>query len=128
MTHAGQNQVCRLIRFSYPSDDEVGGAVPSGTVLYENLTIRIKSEKPTLALLEQGLQVPTMYTGLLFGGNVVIEHNDQIEITAPSVGYFYGKKFRVIGIQRSSNHPAQDRNQIRVSLRRFEEAHSNDLQ
>lgn len=128
MTPAGLNQVARLIRFSYPSDDVVGGAVPSGTVLHENLLIRIKSEKPTIALLEQGLQTPTIYTGLLFAGNISIEHNDQIEVVAPLGSWFYSKKFRVIGVQRSSNHPVQDRNQIRVTMRRFEESHSNDLQ
>lgn len=125
---AGLVLVCRLIRFSYPTDDVQGGAIPSGAVVYENLTIRIKSEEPTLALLEQGLQTPTIYTGLLFAGNIAIEHNDQIEITAPVLGFFYGRKFRVIGVQRSSNHPAQDRNQIRVTLRRYEESHSNNLQ
>lgn len=128
MSPAGTNYVCRLIRFSYPQDDVVGGSVPSGTVAYENLNIRIKAEKPTMALLEQGLQVPTIYTGLLSPGNIVIEHNDQIEVTAPFVGFYYGKKFRVLGIQRSSNHPMQDRNQIRVVLRRYEEAHANNLQ
>lgn len=125
---AGLNQLCRLIRFNYPSDDVVGGAVPSGTVVYDRLVIRIKSEKPTQALLEQGLQTPTIFSGLLFAGNIEIEHGDQIEITAPPVGFFYGKKFRVIGVQRSSNHPAQDRNQVRVTLRRYEESHSNNLQ
>jgi hypothetical protein len=125
---AGLNQVCRLIRFSYLSDDQVGGAVPSGTILHENLFIRIRSEEPTLALLEQGLQTPTIYTGLLFAGNISIEQNDQVEVVAPMGSWFYGKKFRVIGVQRSSNHPAQDRNQIRVTLRRYEESHSNDLQ
>jgi hypothetical protein len=128
MSPAGLNQVARLIRFSYPADDVVGGAVPSGTVTNENLFIRIRSEEPTLALLEQGLQTPTIYTGLLFGGNIDITHNDQIEVTAPQNSWFYGKKFRVIGVQRSSNHPAQDRNQIRVTMRRYEEAHSNDIQ
>jgi hypothetical protein len=125
---AGLNKVARLIRFSYPADDSVGGAVPSGTVLYENLFVRIESAEPTLALLEQGLQTPTIYNALLFAGNIDIEHNDQIEVVAPQNTWFYGKKFRVIGVQRSSNHSAQDRNQIRVTLRRFEESHSNDLQ
>lgn len=125
---AGLNQVARLIRFSYPADDAAGGAVPSGTVVYENLLVRIKSEESTQALLEQGIQTPTIYTGLLFAGNITIEHNDQLEIVAPMGSWFYGKKFRVIGIQRSSNHPAQDRNQIRVTMRRYEESHSNNLQ
>ena len=125
---AGLNQVCRLIRFSYLNDDVVGGAVPSGTVLYSSLDIRIQSEKPTQALVEQGLQTPTIYTAMLFEGNIEIEHNDQVEVILPAVGWFYGKKFRVIGIQRSSNHPAQDRNQIKLMLRRWEKSHDNELQ
>ena len=125
---AGLNQVCRLIRFSYPADDAVGGAVPSGTVVYENLLVRIKSEEPTQALLEQGLQTIPIFTGLLFAGNIDVHHNDQLEVVAPMGSWFYQKKFRVIGIQRSSNHPSQDRNQIRVTMRRFEESHSNNLQ
>lgn len=125
---AGLNRVCRLIRFSYPADDSVGGAVPSGTILYSNLDIHIKAEKPTMALVEQGLQIPTIYTALLFEGNTAIEHNDQIEFTAPVNDWYYSKKFRVIGIQRSSNHPAHDRNQIRIQLKRWEASHANDLQ
>lgn len=125
---AGYNRVVRLIRFSNPSDDVVGGAVPSGTVLYENLSIRIEGREPTLALMEQGLQTPTIYSAFLFAGNIDIEHNDQIQFTLPVSDWFYNKKFRVIGIRRSSNHPAQDRNQIKITLRRWEESHSNDIQ
>ena len=125
---AGLNRVCRLIRFSYPQDDQVGGAVPSGTVLYSNLDIRIRAEKPTLALLEQGLSTPTIHTGLLFEGNISIEHNDQIEFVLPVNDWYFGKRFRVIGVRRSGNHPAQDRNVVQVTLRRWEEAHDNTLQ
>jgi hypothetical protein len=123
----GLNQVCRVIRFSYPQDDSVGGAVPSGTVLYPFLDIRIESEKPTMALVEQGLQVPTIFSAMLFEGNVEIEHNDQIEVLLPAMGWFHGKKFRVIGVQRASSSPALDRNQIKLTLRRWE-PHDNNLQ
>lgn len=125
---AGLNQVCSIIRFNYPHDDVAGGAVPSGTVVYNNLDVRMKSEKPTQALLEQGLETPTIYTAIVHEGNIEIEHNDQLHITAPAIGFFYNKKFRIIGIQRSSNHPFQDRNQIVLTLRRWEESHSNNLQ
>ena len=125
---AGLVQVCNVIRFSYPADDSSGGAVPSGTVLYSHLDIRIASEKPTMALVEQGLQTPTIYSALLFEGNVDIQHNDQIEVILPVVGWFYGKKFRVVGVQHSSTHPFLERNQIRLTLRRIEQSHSNDLQ
>jgi hypothetical protein len=125
---AGINRIAELITFSYPSDDIVGGAQPSGTVLYQNLNVRIKSEEPVMALIQQGVQTPTIYTALVFPGNITVRHNDQIHFTAPVNDWFYDKKFRVIGVQRSSNHPNLDSNQIRITLKRFEESHSNDLQ
>jgi hypothetical protein len=125
---SGLNQVCNIIRFSYPQDDAVGGAVPSGTVLYSNLDIRIASEKPVMAIVQQGIQTEESYSALLFEGNVDIRHNDQIEVILPVIGWFYGKKFRVVGIQRSSSHPYQERNQIRLTLKRSDESHGNSYQ
>lgn len=129
MTPAGLNRICRVIRFSYPQDDSVGGAIPSGTVIQENLQIRIKAEDSTQALMEQGIEVPVFYRGLLFAGNANIRNNDQIEFTAPINDWYYAKKFRVVGEpQRASSHPALDRNQLRIKLRRWESSHSNDIQ
>lgn len=128
MSPAGLVYVCNVIRFSYPADDIQGGALPSGTTLYQNIDIRIKSERPTQALVEQGLQVPEIYSALIHEGNIDVRENDQIEITRPALGWFYQKKFRVLGVQRSSNHPFQDRNQIRLTLRRYDQSHSNELQ
>lgn len=125
---AGLNQVCQIWRFSYPQDDTVGGAVPSGTVVYSSIDIRIDSKAPTQALLEQGLETPTIYQAIVHEGNIEIEHNDQVQIIAPAYGFFYNKKFRIIGIQRSSNHPFQDRNQVVLTLKRWEKSHANDLQ
>ena len=124
---AGHTRLCKLIHFNYPTDDVQGGAVPSGTVLYENLEIRLKAEKPTVVLLEQGVDVQPVFSALLFPGNINIEHNDQIQITAPAYGWYANKKFRVIGIQRASANPWVDENQIRVTLKRWE-SHSNDVQ
>jgi len=125
---AGHVRICRLIRFSYPQDDSVGGSVPSGTVAYENLVIRIKAEKATMALLEQGVDTQQIWSALLFPGNINIEENDQIEITKPDYGWYSGKKFRVIGIQRASASPWLDENQIRITLKRWGASHDNNLQ
>jgi hypothetical protein len=125
---AGHVRLCRLIHFTYPQDDVQGGAIPSGTVLYDNLTIRMKAEKATMALLEQGVDTQQIWSALLFPGNINIEENDQIEITKPDYGWYSGKKFRVIGIQRDSENPWDDRNQIRLTLKRWSSEHSNDLQ
>lgn len=127
MSPAGLNRVCEVIRFTNDEDDSVGGATPTGTVVYQGLGLRIKSEEPTLVLLEQGLQTPTMFSAHLFPGLITIEHNDQIRITAPTNDFFYNKKFRVMGIQRSSNI-SQDRNFIRITLKRWEESVSNAVQ
>lgn len=129
---AGLNRICSVIRFSneisgVSTDDSSGGSVPTGTVLHASLYLRIKAERPTQVLLEQGLEIPTMYTAHIFAGNIDIQHNDQILINSPMGDFYYGKKFRVIGIQRSSN-VTQDRNFIRLTLRRWEQAIPNALQ
>lgn len=122
------NRVCELITFAYPQDDSSGGAVPSGTVLYPRLSARIEANMPTQALIEQGVEVPTTYQVMLFPGNITVKHNDQIRFVAPVNDWFYDKKFRVIGLTRSSSHPSNDRNLVKVIVKRWEEGHANDLQ
>jgi hypothetical protein len=125
---AGLTHVCELIRFSYPQDDIVGGAVPSGTVLYQNLSCRIEPNMPTIQLLEQGLQVPTTFQILIHPGNIEANHNDQIRITAPVISRYYNKKYRIIGLTGSSNAPQNDRNLIKFILKRWEESHGEAYQ
>ena len=74
---AGLLHTGHIIRFSYPFDDTTGGALPSGTVLYTPVFARIFTEIPTLALLEQGLETPELYSATLEPGNLDLHHNDQ---------------------------------------------------
>lgn len=124
---AGLYLTGRIWRFtSNPHDDEIGGANPSGTVIYSNIQARIEAEPPTLALLEQGLETPTIFVGLLTPGNLILNHNDQLEITSPILSPYVNERFRIIGIQPSSM--IDSRSFIVVTLRRLVEAHSNALQ
>lgn len=113
-------------------DDSVGGAVPSGTVVYAGVLSRISPAKPTLALLEQGLETPELYSALFgfpcFGstGSFDVLHNDQYEITWPPISSFYGKKFVFISIQHQSYEDG--RRYLKCVLRRMETANSNNLQ
>jgi hypothetical protein len=121
----------RVWRFTTIQDDDQGGAVPTGTVLYDPVFARIRSEKPTIALLEQGLETPTIFTALFsYSGFVTgafeVQHNDQYEVTHPPISPHYGKRFVVIGMQPPSF--VDDRRYLRVTLRRFETAHPNNLQ
>lgn len=129
---AGLNLKGRIWRLiANPYDDSVGGAVPSGTILYEPIFARIFAERPTLALLEQGLEVPTIFRGqlsypVLTTGTFNIQPNDQLEITFPPISPYYQKKFVLIGIQPPSFEDG--RHYVQVNLRRLVIANSNNLQ
>jgi hypothetical protein len=133
MSPAGFNLTGRVWRFtSRNNDDDVGGAVPTGTILYSPVFSRIVSEKPTLALLEQGLETPEIFRATLSyvayspTGTFDVQHNDQYEVTAPPVSPFINKRFVIIGVQHVSYN--DDRKYLRVTLRRLETANRNTLQ
>jgi hypothetical protein len=123
---AGLLHTGHIIRFSYPADDSVGGALPTGTTLYTPVFARIFTEKPTLALLEQGLETAELYSAILEPGNLSINHNDQFQVDAPNISPYLNEKFVIISIQSPSM--LDDRRYLRVVMRRFEIAHSNNLQ
>lgn len=129
---AGFNIKGRIWRFTNSANDSVGGAVPTGTVLYDPVWSRIRSEKPTLALLEQGLETPEIFTAHFSyvaysaTGTFDVQHNDQYEVTFPIISQHYGKKFVIIGIRPASY--SDDRKHLVVTLRREETANSNNLQ
>lgn len=130
---AGFNNAGRIWRFTASkNNDDIGGAVPTGTVLYNTVFSRIASEKPTLALLEQGLETPEIFRAELSyvpyspTGTFDVQHNDQYEVTAPQVSPFFQKRFVIIGVQHVSYNDA--RRFLRVTMRRLETANSNLLQ
>ena len=123
---AGLLHTGHIIRFSYNADDDQGGALPSGTVLYSPVFARIFTEKPTLALLEQGLLTDELFSAILEPGNLDLNHNDQFQVDAPNMSPYLNKKFVIISIQTPSM--LDGRRYIRVVMRRFEIANSPNLQ
>lgn len=123
---AGLNVSGVVWRFSDPTDDALGGAVPTGTIVYTPVFARIKAEEPTLALLEQGLETPEIFTALMAPGTISLRHNDQYEVTRPVTSPHYGKRFVIIGVQPSDL--TDRRHYVRVTMRRIEQAHTNTLQ
>lgn len=124
---AGLNLVFRFWRISDLVDDDIGGAQPSGTVLYPQVYGRLGTRKPTQALLEQGLETPTLFTAVVAPPNGIqnmdVEPNDQFEIINPPTSFYYGRRFVIIGIRHSSM--TDGRGYIVLIARRFEKAHSN---
>lgn len=113
-------------------DDDQGGAVPTGTVIYQNIYARIAPLQPTLALLEQGLETPTIYNGVfqypytgITGGFLVLP-NDQFEIIWPPIDIHYGQRFLILGTQYQSYN--DQRKYVNAHMRRLITANSNELQ
>lgn len=127
---AGNNVVFRIWRITDQADDNIGGAQPSGTVTYPQVYGRITARKPTQALLEQGLETPTIFTVIMEPPDNRVEmdlaNNDQFEVIVPQTSFYYGKRFVIIGIRHSSM--TDIRGYYVVIARRFEKAHSNLLQ
>jgi hypothetical protein len=122
---AGLLHTGRIWRIAH-NDDAIGGAVPTGTVVYSPVWLRIEKYNPTLALLEQGLETPSIYSAIIQPGNIALQNNDQVEITDPNISPYKGLKFVVISDPQSSI--MDNRKYWKVMLRRLEVAHGNEYQ
>lgn len=123
---AGLNLAFSVIRINDNVDDEVGGAQPSGTVIYPMVFGRLKTSKPSQMLLEQGLVTPIIYTATIQPGNIGVEFNDQVQVIAPQTSPHYNHKFRVIGIQFSNM--TDIRGFVILTMRRIEKSESEVYQ
>lgn len=124
---AGINLIVRVWRYSYPQDDAVGGAVPSGTILYEGVRGRIEDAKPIPAFIAEGLQTKKVLRGLVIPGTLNIQEYDQLEVTSPPNHHYYGQMFRVDSVERENYHPSDPRGNVLLSLTR-ETRHGNQYQ
>lgn len=129
---AGFNLRGNIIRMYTPTDDDQGGAVPTGTVVYSNISARLSPLEPTMALLEQGLETTEIYNGvfqypyLSLYTDFDVRHNDQFEVTYPPINIHNGKKFVFIGVQYMSYD--DPRKYLVGQLRRLVTANDNNLQ
>lgn len=113
-------------------DDDQGGAVPSGTIVYDNIWARLSPLEPTMALLEQGLETEEIYNGVFqypylpLYTDFDVRHNDQFEVTYPPINIHTGKKFVFVGVQYQSYDDS--RKYLVGQLRRLVTANDNNLQ
>lgn len=119
---AGKTLLANIWDYTY-TNDEVAGAVPSGTVLYERVEMRIHSITPTQALLEQGIEDISMFKGIIMNHTIEVENNNEIEVTHPWNTPYVNERFRVVGNpQRTSMGASDSRSYLVVMLRRIEKS------
>jgi hypothetical protein len=110
----GLNLLGTIWRMNQADDDEVGGALLTGTPVANSLPMAISSQAPLQASLEQGLEVDAAYTATVKCG-ITIYERDELEVTCPTHSPHYGLRFRVVGIQEPKRLRAMEKH---LTLRR----------
>ena len=116
--------------FSFTDDDDVGGAQPSGTVVYKSVEVRVQNSRNSLDLTIQGFETSKFFSVVLRPrpGMNLVERKHFLQITSPPNSRHYLKMFRIINIQESNFHPSDPRRYLILNLERVENTRGNNYQ
>jgi hypothetical protein len=121
---AGQNIRSSIFRMVEGIDDYVGGAVITGTVVYENVLTRFESEPEDQIFVAQGLETLRTYRATIVPGTLQVKERDELQITEPFDHPYHRDRFRITSMQYSSHNPRDPRSYILLQLVRSVRAHS----
>lgn len=124
---AGTNCRVRVFRLVY-ADDDVGGSVATGTTIHESLEARIEQDLIDSGFYQQGLETKKTFSGMLWGHQLQVREQDEIEVVSPPNHDYYGKKFRVVEARYDSRHPGIKQRYLLVKLIRSQIAHGEGFQ
>jgi len=103
---AGLNVKINVWRMSTGPDDDVGGAMVTGSLAYRDLAARLSPRRPSQAALEQGLEVDRIFDLIVAGYGpahaITIYERDEVEVIWPLDHLDYTHRFRVQGVQYPS--------------------------
>jgi len=120
---AGYNIRVDIWRMATDSDDEVGGAMITGSVVYSGIQAFMQEQSTEMLLEQQGLPTLSIFNVTLIPGTLIIYERDEIEITKPLDHPLYGKRFRIMNHRYSSNNPRDPRNYILLHVTRSDRMH-----
>ena len=124
---AGNNLSARIWRFSYPADDSVGGALPSGTIIYENVQARLQDTSPIAAFAIQGVETNKIHQAEVYPGTLDIREYDQFEVVSPPNHPWVSLKMRIDTVQKPNYHPGDPRGFLLLTMVRSTK-HGNEYQ
>ena len=120
---AGMDSKADIWRMTNLADDEVGGAVVSGTVLYQNVLTRMNPQPREQLLLQQGFETVRTFTAIVVPGTLDIRERDEYEIVDPVDHVHYGDRFRITSVEDIFHNPRDPRNYMLLNLSRSVRAH-----
>lgn len=112
-----------LWRMDTGTDDYVGGASVTGSVVYQNIQGRMQGFLPSQVFEQQGLETLRTFTLTIVPGTLDIRERDEAEVTAPFDHLYFGDRFRVIGVLPSDLSPRDPRNYMMLTTTRSVRAH-----
>ena len=120
----------RIWEFTFANDDSVGGAVPSGTIAYSNVRLRLENSRNSLDLAIQGFETSKFFSAVVHPqpGMRLVERKHFLQITNPTNSNHYLKMFRIVNIQESNFHPSDPRRYLILNLERVENTRSESYQ
>jgi len=124
---AGLNVRIKVWRLAERSDDDVGGAVVTGTVLYDTADARLQALKPSPLLLQQGLEVESLFRLMVQCSDRPYEEYDEVEIVWPIQHKYYGERFKIIKVQEDSLHPFDRRSFVEFTLSKIKYSRDGEL-
>lgn len=113
----------QIIRSSW-TDDIYGGAVETGTVIYNDIHGRLDYYTPRAQVREIGIETDKTYA-LIIRPPIDIRSEDVVVLTFPPHHPDYNNRFRVRGVQRQSMHPSDSRGFLDITLQRIETSRTN---
>lgn len=124
---AGLNSRVKVFRLVY-QDDDVGGSIASGTTIHESLEARIEQDLIDSGFYQQGLETRKTFSGMIWGHNLQVREQDEVEVVGPPNHVYFGKKFRVVEARYDSRHPAIKQSYLIIKLIRSQIAHGEPFQ
>jgi len=121
---AGIDARANIWRMTNQDDDEVGGAVISGSLAHQDVYTRMNPEPRNQLLLQQGLETVRTFTAIIVPGNLDVRERDEYEITAPKDHIFYGQRFRITSVEFIFSNPRDPRSYLLVNMNRNIRAHN----
>lgn len=106
---AGFRMNITVWRMNQVADDDIGGAIFTGTAVYQNLPALVDYREPNMLLLEQGIEVKRMAKVMIQPGTFDIKSRDELEIVGPVGHEDVGKRMRIRNISRTGFSPNDSR-------------------
>lgn len=97
----GGNIRVNVYRMTPQTDDYVGGAMISGSVVHTAVPMRMQGDPDEQVLLQQGYETLRTYTFTVSIGGLDIRERDELQVVFPPSYPYYNAKFRVMNVRYS---------------------------